>query len=367
MKSENEETSKNKEETSKNEEEISKNKKERQLVSFDWAVKRLLRNKANFEIVEGFLSELLNREIKITNVLESESNKADPEDKHNRIDIVVEDTEGEIILIELQFIPEMDYFQRMLYGVSKTIVDHMVQGDKYLKIKKIYSINIVYFDLGQEDEDDNDYVYSGETQFKGFHSKKILNLSKKQQKIFGKIEAGNLYPEYYILKTNNFDDVATTTLDEWVYFLKNDRIEDGFKAKGLLKAREILDYSRLSPQEKASFDYEQDRKSHERSQIATAKDEGRFEIEEKYSKTIEEKDKTIEEQGKAIEEQGKAFAKAIEEKDKAIEEQGKAIEEQGKAFAKAIEEKDKSIEEQGKALEKQAQEIEKLKRFLNIK
>jgi predicted transposase/invertase (TIGR01784 family) len=261
--------------------------------------------------------------------------------------------EGEIILIELQFIPEMDYFQRMLYGVSKTIVDHIVQGDKYLKIKKIYSINIVYFDLGHEDEDDNDYVYSGETQFKGFHSKKILNLSKKQQKIFGKIEAGNLYPEYYILKINNFDDVATTTLDEWVYFLKNDRIEDDFKAKGLLKAREILDYSRLSPQEKASFDYEQDRKSHERSQIATAKDEGRFEIEEKYSKTIEEKDKTIEEQGKAIEEQGKAFVKTIEEKDK--------------TFAKTIEEKDKTIEEQGKTIEELAQEIEKLKRFFNIK
>ena len=29
------------------------------LVSFDWAVKRLLRNKANFGILEGFLSELL--------------------------------------------------------------------------------------------------------------------------------------------------------------------------------------------------------------------------------------------------------------------------------------------------------------------
>ena len=32
---------------------------DRQLISFDWALKRLLRSKANFEILEGFLTELL--------------------------------------------------------------------------------------------------------------------------------------------------------------------------------------------------------------------------------------------------------------------------------------------------------------------
>ena len=31
----------------------------RKLITFDWAMKRLLRSKANFEILEGFLSELL--------------------------------------------------------------------------------------------------------------------------------------------------------------------------------------------------------------------------------------------------------------------------------------------------------------------
>ena len=30
----------------------------RQLISFDWAIKRLLRNKANFGILEGFMSLL---------------------------------------------------------------------------------------------------------------------------------------------------------------------------------------------------------------------------------------------------------------------------------------------------------------------
>ena len=47
----------------------------RKLVGFDWAVKRLLRNKVNFGVLEGFLSELLKDDIQIQDVLESESNK----------------------------------------------------------------------------------------------------------------------------------------------------------------------------------------------------------------------------------------------------------------------------------------------------
>jgi predicted transposase/invertase (TIGR01784 family) len=270
-------------------------------VSFDWALKRLLRNKANFEVVEGFLSELLARQITIKSVLESESNKEHPEDKHNRTDVVVEDGSGEIILIELQFILEIDYFQRMLYGASKAVVERMFQGSQYMEIKKIYSINIVYFDLGHG----KDYVYLGKTVFTGMHDHEILRLSEEQVNIFGKIEAGDLYPEYYILKINNFNDVARTTLDEWVYFLKHDRIKENFSAKGLLKARDILDYSRLSAEEQADYDYEQNIKSHNLSQIASAKETGRSEVKAEYSKALKEKDKVIEEKDRALEEKDK--------------------------------------------------------------
>jgi hypothetical protein len=53
----------------------------RKLISFDWAMKKLLRSKANFEILEGFLNELLKDNIKILEILESESNKEDRKDK----------------------------------------------------------------------------------------------------------------------------------------------------------------------------------------------------------------------------------------------------------------------------------------------
>jgi predicted transposase/invertase (TIGR01784 family) len=291
------------------------NKKGRQLVSFDWAVKRVLRDKANFEVLEGFLSELLKREIRITNVLESESNKSDANDKQNRIDIVVEDIDGEIILIELQFILEIDYFQRMLFGVSKTITERMLHGFEYSKLKKIYSINIVYFDLGQG----KGYAYHGKTDFKNMYDEtEILKLSENQQNIFGKIEAGDLYPEYYVLKINKFDDVAKTTLDEWVYFLKNDRIEDNFKAKGLLKASEILDYCRLSPEDKIIYDSERDTRNRYSMHLFSAKMDGRMEAINEYSPILEEKDKALEEKDKALEEKDEKIKK-LEQRLKELE------------------------------------------------
>lgn len=55
----------------------------RKLISFDWAMKKLLRSKANFEILEGFLSELLKEDIRIQEILESEGNQETIRDKFN--------------------------------------------------------------------------------------------------------------------------------------------------------------------------------------------------------------------------------------------------------------------------------------------
>jgi predicted transposase/invertase (TIGR01784 family) len=248
-------------------------KNERVLISFDYALKRLLRNKANYAILEGFLSELLMRDIVVKSIGESESNKEHARDKYNRVDVLVEDASGEILLIELQFSIEMDFLHRMLYGVSKSLTERIVQGEDYLKVKKIYSINIVYFDLGQGE----DYVYHGKTHFRGLHRHDELQLSKAQRETFGKETAGDIYPEYYILKINNFDDVAKDTLDEWIYFFKHNAIKDEFKAKGLDKAREVLDRDKLSPEERRTYDYVQMQRSHDLSMIASSKLEGRVE------------------------------------------------------------------------------------------
>ena len=224
--------------------------KERRLVSFDWAIKALLRDKENFGILEGFLSELLFDDIKILNILESESNKESKDDKFNRLDIKVRDSKDEIILIEIQYDREMDYFQRMLYASSKAITEHMIEGMPYSDIKKVISINILYFNFG----DGDDYIYKGTTSFVGLHSHSLLKLNSLQKKFYKVNEAEKIFPEYYIINVKNFHDNTKDSLDEWIYFLKNEDIKDNFHAKGLLEAKEKLDYLKMSEKDREKYE-----------------------------------------------------------------------------------------------------------------
>lgn len=56
-------------------------------VRFDWAIKKLLREKANFDVLEGFVSVFTGENVKIEALLESESNQENDMDKFNRVDI----------------------------------------------------------------------------------------------------------------------------------------------------------------------------------------------------------------------------------------------------------------------------------------
>jgi len=223
---------------------------ERKLISFDWAIKRILRNKASFVILEGFLSELLYDDIKIAQVLESESNSENKSARTNRVDLLVENAKGELIVIEIQHDTEFDFLQRLLFGASKVIVEHIKQAQTYGMIKKVISIGIVYFDLGQGE----DYAYRGSTNFIGMNKHDVLKLNSTQQKLYKTDAVADIYPEFYILKINKFEDVTKNTMDEWIYFLKNETIKDSFTAKGLKEAKEELDILKLTDQERREYD-----------------------------------------------------------------------------------------------------------------
>jgi hypothetical protein len=223
---------------------------ERKLISFDWAMKKILREKANFDILEGFLSELLCFDITIQEILESESNQDSEKNKFNRVDLLAKDEDGRFILIELQHDSENDYFHRMVYGASKLISDYFDIGESYSKIKKVYSVNIVYFGLGQG----RDYLYHGSMNFTGMNQDDTLKLDKKQKELFGDIEVKDIFIEFYIIQVNNFDKLLKkSTIDEWIYFLKTEEIKEDFRAKGLEKAKEKLDIHKLPNNEKIAY------------------------------------------------------------------------------------------------------------------
>ncbi len=218
-------------------------------IRFDWAAKKMLRDKKNFDILEGFLSELLKEDILIEGLLESESNQEEEDDKFNRVDLYAENSKGEHIIIEIQNTRELDYLMRMLFATSKAVTEYLDIGDAYSRIKKVIAVSIVYFGLGKGD----DYIYVGQTRFTGLHTKKELQLTKTQQKLLKKPSIHQTYPEYYLIRTTKFNDIINDTLDEWIYFLKNSEVLDNFRAKGMKEVREKLNVQNLPDEERKKY------------------------------------------------------------------------------------------------------------------
>ncbi|CAN5351214.1 Rpn family recombination-promoting nuclease/putative transposase [soil metagenome] len=221
------------------------------LVRFDWAIKFLLRNKANYDILEGFLSELLKTDIKIESILDSESNKTTADDKFNRVDLLVQAGKQEHIIIEVQCSSQWDYLSRILYGTSKTITEHLHEGESYHHVRKVISVSIVFFNLGEG----KDYLYKGATEFRGMHYQDELKLGQEEMKIYGQEQTPTaIFPEYYIIKVNQFNERIQDKFDEWVYFLKNDQIQPGFNARGIQSAAEKLDVLKLSAEKRRAYE-----------------------------------------------------------------------------------------------------------------
>jgi predicted transposase/invertase (TIGR01784 family) len=245
-------------------------------IRFDWAVKKMLRSKANFGILEGFLCELLKEDVKILELIESEGNKETFDDKSNRVDILVKDSNDRLIIVEIQNTRELDYFYKILYNTSKTTSENIKEGSPYSDVKKVITISVVYFDLGQG----QDYVYHGSTTFVGLHKNDTLTLSQKQKQLFNVETVTAIFPDHYIIKVNEFDDNAKDSLDEWVYFLKNSEIKDEFTAKGLDEAREKLKAINLPDDELPAYQRYLEQLRYEASIAQTIK------FEEEYAKQV---------------------------------------------------------------------------------
>lgn len=219
-------------------------------IRFDWAIKRLLRQKANFDVLEGFLTVFLNEKVKIIDILESEGNQTDSDDKFNRVDIKAKNSKGEIIIVEVQNTSELYYLERVLYGVAKAITEHINLGNSYKEVKKVYSISILYFDLGKG----SDYIYVGQNNFVGLHTKDQLIISTKEKDNIVRKSPSEIFPTYMLVRVNEFNSVAKTPLEEWVNYLKTGVIASDTKTPGLQEAREKLKYYEMSNAERHAYD-----------------------------------------------------------------------------------------------------------------
>ena len=219
-------------------------------IRFDWAIKRLLRNKANFGVLEGLLTVLLGKGIHIIDILESEGNQQSGDDKFNRVDIKARNSEDEIILVEVQITREIYFLERILYGVAKAITEHIELGDVYSEVKKVYSISILYFDIGKGD----DYLYHGQNSFVGVHTGDLLQVTTKEKDAIVRRLPSEIFPEYFLIRVNEFNKVAVTPLEEWIDYLKSGHIRPDTQAPGLAEARQKLIYYNMDKTEREAYD-----------------------------------------------------------------------------------------------------------------
>ena len=249
-------------------------KKTDNVIRFDWAAKNILRDKASFVILEGFLTALLKEKVTIVELLESESNRQRRTAKSNRVDIKAENSKGEIFLIEIQQSSETDYLERIVFSTAKTITEHIDMGIDYTQVKKVYSVNIVYFNLGEG----SDYLYHGQSELRGVNTGDTLRMSGKASEGLRMVNPKNVFPEYYILRVKKFDDEhPVTALGEWMRYFRWGYIDPETKVPGLKEAKERLNVLNLSEQDRKRYEYDVYDSIYEEDIVDTARFEGRQE------------------------------------------------------------------------------------------
>ena len=258
------------------------------VIRFDWAAKNIFRDKADFTILQSLVSAILGQEFTITELLESESNQQHEKDKFNRVDIKAKDSLGEIILIEVQQSDDLNFLKRILYSTAKTITEHISSGKDYENVKKVFSINILYFNLGMG----ADYLYHGQSELTGVHTGDRLVLGNGNFPNGLRMEAmNNIFPEYYVLRVSQYDESKepTSDMDEWMLYLKVGYISPETRVPGLRAAKERLDILKMDPKERKRYDEYRFDRHYDENMLLAARYVGREEgLEEGLVKGREE-------------------------------------------------------------------------------
>jgi predicted transposase/invertase (TIGR01784 family) len=248
---------------------------ERTIISFDYAIKYLLRDKANFDILSGFLTELLCRQVIVQEILESEGDVDAPDGKVNRLDLKAKIDDGEIAVFEIQYNDQIDFMGKVLFNACKAVVEQVSAGKPY-NVKKVYSVNIFYDAIGAEKE----YLFVASLhEFKGKHFEETIPFSQNIN------ERSNvqkeIHPEYFLILPEKFDGQMRSKFDEWVYVLKNSSVKSEFTAAGIQAAGEKLDILKMTPQQRAAYERTSRADMDQKTQLFTAELKGRTEGEAK--------------------------------------------------------------------------------------
>ena len=253
------------------------------LVSFDYAIKYLLRDKGDYSIVEGFISALLKtkgyKDIKIIALLESESNKEDSKSKRSLADLIVEDEDHHKYIIEIERNLKDSFIHKSLFNTSRLIVDNLAQREDYTQIIKIFHISLLYFPIGNG----NGSIYHGKTIIHEIETNEKLSVHITNQKTGEIFDATNILPEYFYISVPLFNDRLEKEIDDWLYIMKYDEVPNNYHSPYMAQVAEKLSILKMTPAERERYSYYQKKLYSDRDELqaAEARGEARGKTEEK--------------------------------------------------------------------------------------
>jgi len=249
---------------------------EKPLISFDFAIKYLLKNKGDYDIIEGFISALFASQgyppIKINALLDTESNKEELELKKSIADLVVEDGEGNKYIVEIERAYTPNFMHKACFNSSRLVVDGIYGSQDYTTIKKIFHISLLYFSTKGMQKP----IYHGKTIVHEVDTKHPVDVSIANEGLVI-FNTPNVFPEYFFISVPMFDDIINSEIDEWLYVMKHSEIKQSFKSPYMAKVAERLAVIKMSAEERNEYIYYQKQSVHSQDILQAAETKGRAE------------------------------------------------------------------------------------------
>lgn len=251
------------------------------LISFDYAIKYLLRDKGDYSIVEGFISALLKtigyKSVKIIALLESESNKEDSKSKRSLADLIVEDEDHHKYIIEIERNVKDSFIHKSLFNTSRLIIDNLAQREDDAQIIKVFHISLLYFPVSNG----NGAIYHGKTIIHEIETKERLSVHIKNQESGKTFDATDILPEYFYISVPLFNDRLEQEIDDWLHVMKYDEVPENYHSPYMTQVAEKLSILKMTPEERANYSYYQKKIHNDRDELQAAisksRDEGRAE------------------------------------------------------------------------------------------
>ncbi len=244
------------------------------LISFDYAIKYLLKDKGDYSIVEGFISALLKtkgyKDVKIIALLESESNKEDSKSKRSLADVIVEDQDHNKYIIEIERSVKDSFIHKSCFNTSRLIVDNLAQREDYTQIVKVFHISLLYFPIGSG----SGVIYHGKTIIHEIETQEKLSVHIKNKETNEFFDAMNILPEYFYISVPLFNDRLEKEIDDWLYVMKHDEVPETFHSPYMQQVHEKLNILKMTPSERSNYSYYRKKIYNDRDELEAAESRG---------------------------------------------------------------------------------------------